>query len=109
MGANVGIASLIGTIVLVVIGLMMLGLVEDGVTDALTESQTLTIDNHQWRRSQRDRHVRCWGAGPGTAAKVVDGIKSAPPGFSVQATASLRKPRSPVIPNECSYSDNGMQ
>ena len=39
MGANAGIASLIGTIVLVVIGLMMLGLVEDGVTDALTESK----------------------------------------------------------------------
>ena len=43
MGANAGIASLIGTIVLVVIGLMMLGLVEDGVTDALTASKTVTM------------------------------------------------------------------
>ena len=36
MGANVGIVALIGTIVMVVIGLMMLGLIEEGVSNALT-------------------------------------------------------------------------
>ena len=44
MGANVGIVALIGTIVLVVIGLMMLGLLEEGVTNALTEPTFVTVD-----------------------------------------------------------------
>ena len=44
MGANVGIVALIGTIVLVVIGLMMLGLLEEGVTNALTESTSVAVN-----------------------------------------------------------------
>ena len=77
MGANVGIASLIGTIVLVVIGLMMLGLIEDGVTDALSESKPVIVT------SSLGFTLNGVPANSWYANKVVNEVKSLPPGYAI--------------------------